>query len=95
MSAVEEEAVGTLPTPAQSVRGCVPVVFGPDRMLSLNEAAVFVGLSRDTLRRHYAHLIRRLTPGRVGIRLRDALAIGNSTAAANTTTANSTTPTAA
>jgi hypothetical protein len=84
MSAVEES--GTTPVPAQSVKGCVPVVFGPDRILTLNEASVLVGLSRDSLRRHYAHLICRLTPGRVGIRLRDALSIGRANGPASATT---------
>jgi hypothetical protein len=53
--------------------------FGPDRMLSLNEAAVLAGISRDTIRRRYGHLIHRLSPKRVGVRLKDALAIGNPT----------------
>jgi hypothetical protein len=56
-------------------------------MLSINEAAVLVGLSPYSLRRHHRHLIRRLTPGRVGIRLRDVIAIGNGTA---NSTANAT-----
>jgi hypothetical protein len=74
---------GAKPSSTQNVESYVPVAFGPDRMLSLNEACVLVGLSRDSLRRHHAHLIRRLSPGRVGVRLRDALSIGggNTTAA--------------
>jgi hypothetical protein len=56
--------------------------FELDRILSLDEVAAFAGVSRDSLRRHHAHLIRRLSPGRVGHPgLRDALAIGNSNAA--------------
>jgi hypothetical protein len=55
----------------------VPTAFDLERMLSINEAAVLVGLSPYSLRRHHRHLIRRLTPGRVGIRLRDVLSIGN------------------
>jgi hypothetical protein len=51
-------------------------------MLDLQEAAALVGLSRDTLKRHYRHLIRRLSAGRIGIRVRDALAIGNPNAPA-------------
>jgi hypothetical protein len=60
-------------------------------MLDLNEVAALVGLSRDSIKRHYRHLIRRLTPGRVGIRMRDALTIGSpgsSTTATTTTTSN-------
>ena len=54
-----------------------PTALELDRTLPISEVAVLVGLSQHTLRRHYRHLIRRLTPGRVGIRLRDALAIGS------------------
>jgi hypothetical protein len=56
--------------------GYAPATFD-DRMLSLDEAAALTRLSRDSLRRHHSHLIRRLSPRRVGIRLRDALSIGN------------------
>jgi hypothetical protein len=57
--------------------------FGPDQMLDLAEAAALIGVSKDTLKRHYRHFIRQLSPGRVGIRMRDALSIGdgNTTAA--------------
>jgi hypothetical protein len=58
----------------------------PNRMLSLNEAAALAGLSRDSILRHYQPFIRRLTPRRIGIRMRDVLKIGN-TAAFNTSTA--------
>jgi hypothetical protein len=64
----------------------VPTAFDLERMISVNEAAVLVGLSPYSLRRHHRHLIRRLTPGRVGIRLRDVLAIGSPNAPASTTT---------
>jgi hypothetical protein len=46
-------------------------------MLTLDEVAEFRGLSKDGIRRHYSHLIRRLSPRRVGIKLRDALTIGD------------------
>jgi hypothetical protein len=59
-----------------------PTAFDLDQMLDLQEAAALVGLSRDSLKRHYPHLIRRLTPGRVGIRVRDVLGIGNPNAPA-------------
>jgi hypothetical protein len=51
--------------------------FELERMLTLDEVAEFRGLSKDGIRRHYAHLIRRLSPRRVGMKLRDALTIGN------------------
>jgi hypothetical protein len=54
-----------------------PTAFELDRMLTLDEVAEFRGLSKDGIRRHYAHLIRRLSPRRVGMSLRDALTIGN------------------
>jgi hypothetical protein len=52
--------------------------FELDRILSLDEVAEFRGLSKDGIRRHYPHLICRLSPRRVGMKLRDALTIGNS-----------------
>jgi hypothetical protein len=54
-----------------------PTEFQLDRMLTLDEVAKFRGLSKDGIRRHYAHLIRRLSPRRVGMSMRDALTIGN------------------
>jgi hypothetical protein len=49
-----------------------------ERMLTLEEVAELTGLSPDTLRRRYAHLIKKLSPRRVGMRMRDALSIGES-----------------
>lgn len=51
--------------------------FELERVITLAEAAELTGLSRDSLQRHYARLIRRLSPRRVGMKLRDVLAIGN------------------
>jgi hypothetical protein len=56
--------------------------FDYDRMLSLAEASVIIGISPDGLRRHYRGIIRQLSPRRVGIRLRDALAVGGDNNAA-------------
>lgn len=53
-----------------------------EKIVSLNEAATLAGISVDGLRRHHGHLIRRLSPRRVGVKLRDALAIGKDNAAA-------------
>jgi hypothetical protein len=50
------------------------------RIVSLSEAAKILGISEDGLRRHYSHLFRRLSPRRVGIRLRDVLEIGTTDA---------------
>jgi hypothetical protein len=46
------------------------------RFVSLAEAAHILGISEDGIRRHHSHLIRRLSPRRVGIRLGDLLEIG-------------------
>jgi hypothetical protein len=54
-----------------------PVSSELDRMVPLNEASVLAGISRDSLRRHYGHLIRQLSPRRVGMRVRDVLSIGS------------------
>ena len=37
-------------------------------------------LSADSVQRHYPHLICRPSPGRVGMKMKDALAIANGTA---------------
>jgi hypothetical protein len=54
-----------------------PSALELERMLTLDEVAEFRGLSKDGIRRYYPHLIRRLSPRRVGMTLRDALTIGN------------------
>jgi hypothetical protein len=47
-----------------------------ERMLTLPEVTALTGLSPDTLRRRYPHLIRKMSPRRVAMKLRDVLAIG-------------------
>jgi hypothetical protein len=39
----------------------------------VSQAAEFNGISEDTFKRHYPHLIRKLSPRRNGVRLRDVL----------------------
>jgi hypothetical protein len=70
------EAKPILASARASAKNYASLAFGPDRMLSLNETAVLAGISRDTIRRRYSHLIHRLSPRRVGVRLKDALSIG-------------------
>jgi hypothetical protein len=41
-----------------------------DSYVSPAQAAEILNVSPDTVRRHYAHLFRRLSPGRIGIKLR-------------------------
>jgi hypothetical protein len=53
-----------------------PSAFELDRILTLDEVSDFTGLSEDGIRRHYSRLILRLSPRRVGMRLRHALTIG-------------------
>ena len=42
-------------------------------------ASAVTSLSADTLVRHYPQLIRRVSPGRIGMRMRDALGIADGT----------------
>jgi hypothetical protein len=46
------------------------------KILPLEQAAEITNLSPDTLKRRHAALILRLSPRRLGMRLADALAIG-------------------
>jgi len=45
----------------------------------MDEASEISGLSPDSIRRHYKHLIRQLSPRRVGLKLGDVLQIGAET----------------
>lgn len=47
------------------------------RIVDLKEAARLSGLSRDTLKRRHIDKIIRLSPRRVGMRVRDALMLGS------------------
>jgi hypothetical protein len=46
-----------------------------ERIIPLPEAEIVTSLGADTLRRAYPHLIVRLSPRRVGMKMRDALSI--------------------
>ena len=46
------------------------------RKVSLRQAEEITGLSEDTLRRRYGHLIKKLSPRRSGMDLGDVLDIG-------------------
>jgi hypothetical protein len=61
---------------AATRRYTLPVSLEGERIISLDEAAEIAGISTDTLRRRYGHLIIRISPRRRGIRLRDVLSIG-------------------
>jgi hypothetical protein len=46
-----------------------------ERIAPMREAVKITSLSQDTLERRYNHLIRKISPRRKGIRVRDLLAI--------------------
>jgi hypothetical protein len=48
-----------------------------DRIVSLREARKISSLSPDTLKRNHADKLVRLSPRRLGIRLRDALMLSS------------------
>jgi hypothetical protein len=50
-----------------------------ERVLPINEACRITNLSRDGLQRHHRDKIVRLSPRRVGMKLRDVLAIASGT----------------
>jgi hypothetical protein len=51
-----------------------------ERVIPLSEAVELTSISRDGLLRHHHDKIVRLSPRRVGMKLRDAIAIGGTTA---------------
>jgi len=44
-----------------------------ERRISVPAAAEFLNVSVDTFRRHYSHLIRKVSPRRDAVKLRDLL----------------------
>jgi hypothetical protein len=46
------------------------------RIITLREAAHLAGISEDTLKRRWPSKIIRLSPRRLGMRVRDALMLG-------------------
>jgi hypothetical protein len=44
-----------------------------EKHLSVPEAAEYLNISVDTFRRHYQHKIRKISPRRAAVRLRDLL----------------------
>ena len=47
-----------------------------ERLITIEKASEIVGISDNSFRRHYGHLIRRITPRRIGVRVRDLLTVG-------------------
>jgi hypothetical protein len=52
-----------------------------EKHVSVPEAARFLGISPDTFKRHYRHIIRKISPRRTVVKLRDLLADEPRTAA--------------
>ena len=47
-----------------------------ERLITIEKASEIVGISDNSFRRHYGHLIRRITPRKIGVRVRDLLTVG-------------------
>jgi hypothetical protein len=52
----------------------LPASLELERYVSPAEAARILGVSQETIRRHYRALFRQLSPRRLGIKLKDLLA---------------------
>jgi hypothetical protein len=70
-----------MPTPNKLPATDLPADLAPKRKISVREAAQLTGVSEDSFRRHYSHLIKTVTPRRQVVALGDALSIGESSAA--------------
>ena len=58
---------------ASNNRTQLPPDLELSRIIPVSQAAEFNGISEDTFKRHYPHLIRKLSPRRNGVRLGDVL----------------------
>jgi hypothetical protein len=54
----------------------LPIELEGERIVTLSEAHEISGLSADTWKRRYPELIIRLSPRRLGIRLKHVLTVG-------------------
>ena len=72
---LDEPTPRPLPSPRQSTpRSTHDIEL--ERIVSLKEAVRLSGMSEDTLKRRHSDKIMRLSPGRLGMRIRDALMMG-------------------
>jgi hypothetical protein len=62
----------------------LPAVLERERNITLKEGAKLAGVSEDTLRRRYPHLLRRVSPKRLTIKVGHALDIGEALAESKT-----------
>lgn len=58
-----------------------PTALDLQRKISIKEAAALNNVSEDTFKRHYSHIIRKISPRRSVVALSDALAIGEAKSA--------------
>jgi hypothetical protein len=54
----------------------LPTAIHLMRIVSIRQAADLAGVNEATLRKQYADKIIRISPGRIGMRVRDALLLG-------------------
>ena len=54
----------------------LPAELALDRIITLQEAEEVSSLSPDSWKRHHPEKVVELSPGRLGLRLRDALMFG-------------------
>jgi hypothetical protein len=60
-------------TTPKMVRCGLPADLERKRIISVPEAAEIKNVSADTFKRHYAHLIKKLSPRRRGVMLGDVI----------------------
>ncbi len=51
----------------------LPDAIARERIISVQQAADLAGISYDSFIRHHRHLIKKLSPRRIGVKLADAL----------------------
>jgi hypothetical protein len=62
----------------QMADATTPTWLALKRKIPVKEAAALNDMSEDSFRRHYSHLIKKVSPRRNAVELGDALAIGES-----------------
>jgi hypothetical protein len=74
MSTIRPEVTGRSPG-AAAAESMLPSLTALDleRHISVKQAAEIKGVSQDTFKRHYPHLIRKVSPRRNTVKLRDLL----------------------
>jgi hypothetical protein len=73
MSTIRPEVTGRSPGAAAAESMLPSLTALEERHISVLEAARLKGVSQDTFRRHYPHLIRKVSPRRNTVKLRDLL----------------------